>query len=360
MHIGILTFSNAFNLGAALQAFSLQKKLEEMGNSAELIDYRCPAIEEMHKMRPIFRAEVGTKARIYNLIHNIVFFPRRIRYIEFKKYAKRSKVYLPETMKEANDKYDLFITGSDQVFNLKLTGNDTTFFLDFVENSKKVSYAASLGMYQVEHKEAYRKYLSSFDALSLREKSSAEVLESECDLSIEVIPDPVFLHTGEEWKKLLGAKEKKRKKYVLIYALIEDMKLYEIAQKVAKENDMEVVVITKILRPLTKVDHIVRNAGPREFIEWMINADYVVTNSFHGTAFSLIFERQFTILMPPAAPERILDLLKTVGLEKRIYTGVIETESIDYKKTEHNMGFLKQQGERYLEKITDWRKYNSL
>lgn len=353
MRIGILTFSNAFNLGAALQAYSLQRTLEEMGNDAELIDYRCPAIEAMHKMRPVFHLKIGMKPRIYNLIYNVIFFPRRVRYKRFQKKMKRSQVYSRETIKDTNGSYDLFIAGSDQVFNLKLTGNDTTFFLDFVEKGKKASYAASLGAYQMENRDEYLAYLNLFDYLSVREKSSAELLKSEFGLSVEVMPDPVFLHTGDEWKELCGVKNRESSKYVLIYALIEDKELYEIAEKVAKEYSLEVVVITKVLKLLGRADRIIRNAGPKEFVELIANADYVVTNSFHGTAFSLIFEKQFTTLLPSVAPERIMNLLNILGLEKRIYNGSIACEIIDYSEKKCDINSLKQLGDKYLIRITD-------
>ncbi len=353
MRIGILTFSNAFNLGAALQAYSLQKTLEEMGNDAELIDYRCPAIEAMHKMRPVFQLELSVKQRIYNLLYNIVFFSRRIRFLRFRKFSKRSDKYTKASIRDTNGKYDLFVTGSDQVFNLKLTKNDTTYFLDFVEKGRKASYAASLGAYQAESKELYLNNLKSFQALSVREKSSVDLFEREFGFSADVMPDPVFLHSGEEWKKLLDIKEKKEKKYILIYALIEDNKLYEIAGKVAKECGMEIVVITKALKPLGRANHIIRNAGPKEFVKLITNAGYVVTNSFHGTAFSLIFEKQFTILLPTAAPERILDLLNMVGLENCIYGRRTDGNAIDYVKKKDNIISLKERGEQYLKKITN-------
>ena len=353
MRIGILTFSNAFNLGAALQAYSLQKALAEMGNDAELIDYRCPAIEAMHKMRPVFHLRIGMKLRIYNLVYNMVFIPRRIRYIRFRGYSKRSKVYSKETITETNGKYDLFITGSDQVFNLKLTGNDTTFFLDFVEKGKKVAYAGSMGAYQMENKEQYLAYMNSFDSLSVREKTSADLLKSESGISVDVMPDPVFLHSGEEWKNLCGVKDKKALKYVLIYALFEDKDLYEIAGRVARKYGMRIVAITKVLRPLCKVDRVIRNAGPREFIELIANAAYVVTNSFHGTAFSLIFEKQFMILLPPTAPDRIIDLLNTIGLREQIYMGSINDGDIDYTQIKDRINAFKQRGKHYLRKIIE-------
>lgn len=354
MRVGILTFSNALNLGAALQAYSLQKTLEHMGNDAELINYLCPAIESMHKLLPVFKSRISMKTRIYNLIYNFTFFPRRIHFKCFQHSLKKSKAYSRETIGRLNGIYDVFITGSDQVFNLKLTGNDSTYFLDFVQSGKKASYAASLGVYVPEKKKQYQEYLQSFECLSLREKSSAELFKRELGVVADVIPDPVFLHTGEEWKALLGIDEKKGKeKYLLIYSLIETKELYQIANTIAKDRGLKTVVITKALRPLGKADRFVRNAGPREFVELMVNTEYVVTNSFHGTAFSLIFKKQFETVLPPVAQERIVNLLEVLNLNNRIYSAgnpVVDV-AIDYSVYSDQINGLKEQGISYLNRI---------
>ncbi len=349
MRIGILTFSNAFNLGAALQAFSLQKAMEEKGNEVELIDYRCSAIEAMHRMRPVFQLGLSLKQRIYNLLYNLVFLPRRIRFLQFREYSKRSKKYSKASIQDTNEKYDMFVTGSDQVFNLKLTGADSTYYLDFVDKGIKASYAASLGAYLPDQKERYQQYLKSFDYLSVRENSTAEIFEKELGIKAEVMPDPVFLHTAEEWEKLIGVSKAARHKYVLIYSLIENEELYVIANKVAKEKNLKIFAITKVLRPMGHADKYLRNTGPKEFIELIANADYIVTNSFHGTAFSIIFEKQFTTLMPPAVPERILDLLQVTDLSERISSGEsIPLTEINYSTKSVSIRDMKLLGEQYL------------
>lgn len=353
MRIGILTFCNAYNLGAALQSFSLQKAVEQKGHDSELIDYRCTAIEKMHRLMPLLQRGISLKRRLYNLAYNIVFFPRRIRFNKFQKLTKRSKAYSRDTIRFTNDKYDLFISGSDQVFNLELTGNDRTFYLDFVSDGIKASYAASLGVYLDDKKEQYYTDLQSFDNLSVREKSSAKMLYDKLGISAEIVPDPVFLHSSEEWIRLLDSSENNRRKYVLVYSLIEDKQLYDIAQMVAMNKGLKTYVITKALRPLGKAEKVFRNTGPRQFIDLIAGAEYVVTNSFHGTAFSLIFKKQFATVLPPVASDRIRDLLESVGL----YDCIIESSSkvnmntIDYSEVEDRITAMKNKGEKYLEEI---------
>ena len=306
MRIGILTFCNANNYGAVLQAFSLEKKIQALFGQAQLIDYRCPAIEAMHKKRPVFGTG-NIKKSVYNFLYNFAFFPRKKGFERFRSYMNRSRIYSRDTIHEANNEYDVFISGSDQVFNLSLTKGDRTYFLDFVEaEKKKVAYAASLGAFLSEEKESYQKLLNRFDAISLREKASAQIIKNELGIDAQVIPDPVFLHSKEEWKELLHLKEQTNDKpYILIYSLYESKELYRLAQAVKDQLGYKTVLITKALRPLAKADKIIRDADPIRFAELVMNAEYVVTNSFHGTAFSLIFEKQMSVLKPAAAPERI-------------------------------------------------------
>jgi len=351
--IGILTFCNAYNLGAALQAFSLQKKMEELGNQVELIDYRCPAIEKMHQPHPVLQRGLTLKARIYNLLFNLTYPSRKKQFQRFQQEMKRSHSYTRGNIAETNGKYDLFITGSDQVFNLKLTGNDSTYFLDFVTNGKKASYAPSLGPFIPEQKERYREWLGSFDALSVREKSSAEQLQRELGIHAEVMPDPVFLHSKEAWRELLGIQEKRGEKYVLIYALLEKPELYAIANKVAKEKKLKIYVITKLLKPRGKADRVLRDVGPKDFVELISNAEYVVTNSFHGTAFSLIFEKPFTTLLPENAPERIEDLLQDMKLEQRATHSSrdVDVTSINYQLHREYIRNYENKGIDYLRRM---------
>ena len=318
MKTGILTFSNALNPGAVLQAFSLYKGLEEKGNAPELIDYHCDAIVDMHRPKKVFGPGLGLKARLYGAVYNIVFFPRRVRYRRFVKKRMHSEgPYTKETIKGADGSFDLYVTGSDQVFNLDLTGGDTTYYLDFVNNGRKASFAAGAGVIAPQNVPVIKEKLETFDYISVREKMGQEQLKNLCGIDAEVVPDPVFLHTGEEWRKLLklkdNGKESRKKGYVLLYLLYESRPLYKVAEIAAAKYGLKVVVVTRTLRVHYKVDRVVRNAGPREFLQLIAGADYVVTNSFHGTAFSIIFEKPFNTLIPAPSPERIIELLEATG-----------------------------------------------
>ena len=354
MKIGILTFCNAYNLGAALQSYSLQKKLQGWGNEVELIDYRCPAIENMHKFRHVLRPGMRLKLRMYNLLFNLIVIRRRCRYRHFRRDVQRSKLYTRDTIAETNGSYDLFISGSDQVFNLLLTKGDHTYYLDFVEKGIKASYAASLGVCRPGKDEEYQKQLLRFDFLSVREKSTQDYFQAELGVAAELMPDPVFLFTGDEWKALLDIKEKKKKdRYLLIYCLPESRKLYQMAHEAAEKKGLKIYVITKEPKAFGRADRTLTNIGPREFLELLANADYVVTNSFHDTAFSLIFHKEFSILVPDYAPERVTNLLEYAGqTDRAVYdSSQIRLDPMDYSDTQLRLEEMRQKGMAYLRKI---------
>lgn len=348
MKIGVLTFCNANNYGAALQAFALQKKLEQMGHAAELVDYRCTAIEATHAKKTVTSSGISLKKRIYNFLYNVVFSSRGQKFEAFRKRVKRSKCYQKSDLFSEQKRYDLFIAGSDQVFNFALTGHDETFFLDFVDQKdKKVAYAASMGSFIDAEKETYAKLLKDFRLLSVREKSTALQIENKLGIACEVVPDPVFLYSAEQWKEIIGLRvNPKNKPYVLIYTLFESPELYRLAKEYAKQNHCEVIAITKSLRPGGKADTFVRDAGPQEFLEFIMNAKYVVTDSFHGTAFSLIFGKQLKIVMPPKAQNRIIDLLSELGIEQ-------DFTEVDYEQVQKKLASYRETGIQFLDKINN-------
>ena len=346
MKIGVLTFCNANNYGAALQAFALQKKLEQMGHAVELIDYRCPAIDSAHAKKTVTSSGISLKKGIYNFLYNIVFSSRGRKFEVFRKCVKRSKCYQKSDLFAEQKRYDLFITGSDQVFNFALTGHDETFFLDFVvSKDKKVAYAASMGNFIDAEKGTYAKLLKDFRLLSVREKSTALQIENKLGIACDVVPDPVFLHSAEQWKELLNLrKDAQTKPYVLIYTLFESPELYQLANEYAKKNACKVFAITKALRPGGKADVFVRDAGPQEFLELIMNANYVVTDSFHGTAFSIIFGKQLKIVMPPTAQNRIIDLLDELEIGR-------DFSSIDYTQVNKKLDVYQNKGIDFLKNI---------
>ena len=353
MKIGILTFFHANNYGAVLQAFSLQKKLESLGYQAECIDYRCLAIERRHRKLPL-NLSMGISKLVKNVIRNYYFHRREKGFTLFRDTIPHSIPFNIESISKTNDNYDVFITGSDQVFNLNLTDNDETFFLPFVRNDKmKVAYAASMGKYLEDKENRYKELLTSFKMLSVREKTAASQIRENLLIDCLVMPDPVFLYSGDEWKNLLGIdNDSDSKPYLLIYSLYGDALLFEAANKVANDLKVKIVLITKMMKIRGKYDKLIRNADPIEFIKLFTNARYVLTDSFHGTCFSIILNKDFNVVLPPHASERILDILEELKLKDRIvneYTDAGGTIKYD----EESITNLRNRGIDFLKNIRD-------
>lgn len=279
--IGILTFHSADNVGACLQAYALQKTLLEHCNNVDIINYYCNEVESTKKSH---------KGGIKRILENTYYMLKRKGFNAFRrKYLKLStKIYYKDTISETNDIYDTFITGSDQIWNLSCSGNDYTYFLDFVSNNnRKYSYAASIGNYVFSDNDKVQvaKKLNEFSAISVREASARKELESFFnDKAISVLPDPVFLLTKEMWCRLLK-RPRIDKKYVFVYLIQEDVNVLRAARKYAEENNCVIINNKK------SIDFILNNS-PIAFLEWLYYADAVFTNSFHGTSFALIFEKK--------------------------------------------------------------------
>ncbi|MDD4716114.1 MAG: polysaccharide pyruvyl transferase family protein [Oscillospiraceae bacterium] len=234
---------------------------------------------------------------------------------------------------------DVYLSGSDQIWNPYIfQGNrfDPAFFLTFVKGKDKIAYAPSLGassfspdlMWELEG------YLSSYKALSARESFGRAVLEQASGRKVETVVDPTLLLSGEDWAAL-AKKPKLERPYVLCYFISPYGALMPALRRVLEETGLPLVQLAGMRRRAPGAKRVVLDAGPREFLGLFQNAAFVVTNSFHGTVFSMQFEKPFLTGVSPremANPgrSRIYSLLQTVGLTGRI-AGLPETQAWDAK-----------------------------
>lgn len=308
--VGIVTYHNADNLGAVLQSYALQTVLEQScGVSAEIVDYRCSAIEATKQVK------CGK-----SLAHCLKAFPKAVYYSikhrgfeKFRRqYLKRSLTeYTAQTVSGCISNYDAFITGSDQVWNPECSDWDDSYFLDFVpEVKKKYAYAASLGKYKFQPAEQPHFFglLKRFDSISVREGSAVTELRNLGIENVKVCPDPVLLLPAEHWQKIMP-KRLCRQKYVLVYLVLPDKNVASSAEKYAKEHNCKVINNKK------SIGFILHNS-PAEFLSWIYYAECVFTNSFHGTALSLIFNKPLAADMETVQGgrnNRVQEMLEAAG-----------------------------------------------
>lgn len=320
MRVGIMTYHTFNNYGSLLQAYALQKKLINLGIDAEVIDYRCEYVRRPYTIKSLRKK--GLIGYIYGIIGPISRIPR---YNNFKKFRK--KLFLSDTVNKESihtlgDSYDLYLTGSDVVWNHKVTDLDPNYFLDFVkDSSKKGSYAASFGFKEIpkELENRYYELLKDFRYFNLRENVGVEIISRLLNRHANTVLDPTLLLTKNEWSEIARDYSDKGD-YILVYQLAPSKTLVKFTEKLAKEKGLKVKYISFPMGKFLKCS-LGLTEGPSEWVGLIKHAKYVVSDSFHGTAFSIIFNKQFFTEIAPYRKEfgsRIENILTLFDLKNRL------------------------------------------
>ena len=352
--IGILTFHSGFNYGACLQAFALQTTLKKYGYENEVINFETDAFvasREMFSRRP---------RRLKEIIKNITRLPYwnslHVRERMFNNYTfdvlNSTSRYRTETevIHHAED-YECIICGSDQIWNLTHLKDDPAitplFFLNFPKKQRRVAFSASFASFTKIahlHEKEFLPWLKQFDAISVREISGVEYVKSkglDCTLTL----DPTVLLDKEDYEPICAPRQIEGK-YVLMFGWNTNKDLIEVAKKVSKELGLPVYNIVPPPRAMfcgipRKLD-----VGPCEFLSMIKHAEFVVTNSFHGTAFSTTFERPYVSVVTGKADTRMESLLSQLGLSDHLVTkdniDVKKMLSTDYSKVREKKAALRQ------------------
>ena len=285
---GIMNYWASWNYGAILTCFALQELVKSFGFTTQIINFR-PKVWDNKKEYPRNDAKLNFVNKYFNL----------------SKVCKNKK-----DLTKLNDNYNTFIVGSDQVwnwgYNLKYL-----YFLDFVKNSKKkISCAASMIFEKFNQGEDVKTtieyYIKRFDAVSVRELDNVSICKNEFDVDAACILDPVFLIDKNVYENLYKQSNKNlSKKFIAVYVFEYDNNIEKFANKIAAENDLEIVIMN-------------RGESIEDWLYYIKNAELVITDSYHGTCFSIIFEKQVLPLTNTHGNSRFYSLLSIIGLENRI------------------------------------------
>ena len=333
MKIKTITCQHVYNYGATLQAFALQSYLETCKHQVEIIDYRRPGHTRYELFAPIYEdCKAARLIKKYPFFYYILTPLRNARQFKMwgRKYAfdrfdcnylhlTHQTYHSIEDLQSASIEADILIAGSDQIWNTDMgNGTDRCYYLDFGStNVKRISYAASFGISRLpETKVAFvKEQLQRFDAISVREKSGVNILYEQLGLKGIHVNDPVFLLSREEWINHLRLSDE-HKNFIFIYDFTHnDPRVSSLARQLAKKKNMKIVAVNDAEKtPYADIQ--VNNAGPKEFLQYLLSASYVISTSFHATAFALIFQKKFATfpLIGQRNPSRITNLLDNVGL----------------------------------------------
>lgn len=314
MNIGIVTFHRAINYGAILQVFALSKVIGRLGGNAIIIDYISQCVASRNKrmrpsLNPVSLYRYFKYAKTVNTQHK--YFEQ---FLEHMSLSAPVSAYVE--LNELSRTFDAMICGSDQVWNTDITDLDFHYFLDFVPDSiKKIAYAASFGNTQIPdntHK-TIKKYLSRFYSISVREEAGADLVMQLIGKRPQVVLDPTLLLSVDEWREL-KSEEELPQRYILVYSVGEIERLFPTAIEISDKTRLPLVVFSHRKFSTLKNVFYIKSASPSGFIDAFDKADYIITNSFHGTAFSIIFRKKFLII------PRTVDSSKGLGINSRIVT----------------------------------------
>lgn len=376
--VGILTmYNNSNNYGGVLQAYALQKAIEKLGYKCEQISFRKTTQKKLtnnlknrvetngilevcswaiKRSNKVIVSKIAKK--LYSKKYEEEILERKEKFKRYRDSIPHSCEYYSENIEESLKNYDIYVCGSDQIWKPGVVCKE--YLLEFVPDNKyKFSYAASISknILSLDEREYLIKGINRLDCVSLRESQTVEVIQQFTDKKIESVLDPTLLISKEEWEKQCGV-VKVNEKYIFCYLLGFDKKQRDIIKKLALKTKMKIVTIPFADGKYNFMDNDfgdikLCSAGPGEFLTLIKNAELVITDSFHATVFSNIFETDFYVLgrtEEPAMNTRIISLLDMFNLQERLlYVAdeLLNWKPIDFTKRKRYDKELKK-SEEYL------------
>lgn len=378
--IGILTYHNSINYGSVLQAYALTSFLKLKGYDVEIIDYKPKRLKEIYRL---FNKGFKLKTIAKNILVNmplVSMYKNRIK--KFKQFNEKFLPISKETyffdndLNVLNDKYDVLLCGSDQIWNTECLDCDDAYFLPIEHKARKISYAASINHddYNIRYKddERLKQMLNDFDVLSVREKSGCDMLAKFLDnkKSISNDIDPTLLLEKRHFENI-ESNPFISGEYIFMFSVKYSDSVLNVCKEIAKRTGLTIYSLmtqqksyrfVKFNKSYVKI--LPDKLSPSDFLSYINNAKYVVADSFHGVAFSIIYQKQFFAINEQKKDgnycndERIVNILSQLGLEERYLTEeqfkVYDiTKQINYEKCNKALNNLRKISETNLIKAIE-------
>lgn len=358
--VATITYHRSDNFGSVLQAYALGEKLRQLGYEQYVIDYRKPEVTKAYQIfRPINSA-YNLITDGYHLLHYAALKRRKKRYEQFRqKYLRLSSMYeSKDALMSEPPVADVFITGSDQVWHTGIFDFDDSYLLDFVKDGKKISYAASgiKGNTPEESIRHIQQQATTFDAVSVRENIALQRLGIQASVRI----DPVLLLEKEDWERLCTAPKRKKPYMFCYFAGVVSESFEQFTRRKAEELGLERIILMpqwrNVFRPGTKC----YDAGPEEFVSLLAGASLICTDSFHGTAFSVLMNKPFVVgQVEPFADDRLATFLGNMGLTQREIDPdepvMQELLQVDFSQANQVLKEQRQRDSQWLKKVIEAR-----
>ena len=369
MKIALITYHASHNNGSFLQAFATQKAIEQLGHECDVIDFSTPRQQYLYDVYKKVSGPKDIAKNAYAFFHHKLIQQRHDDFVnlQHKALSLTPKFYeTVEQLEDLNGKYDVFVSGSDQIWNTDAWDYSDAYLLSFVHQGRKISYASSMGGHILDKKEDkalaehYAKLLSGYQSIAVRELTAQEYLQPLVPQHVEQVLDPTLLIDADAYDPITDA-PLVHEPYIFYYA-IDSIELNDSAAKAvqafAQSKGLPVYVMFTGNKSygLKKYGfHLLEVAAPNHYLSLIKNADYVLSASFHGTAFSIKFEKQFYVVRGKHngkvnMDDRMSSLLKLCGLDSRqlIEGEAWDDSTIDYRSTNEKLGREVERSRAYM------------
>ena len=363
--VSLITLQNVPNYGSVLQCYATEKIIKEFGYEVETINYLPFRMTKLGMLNALKnKSKLLKKSFLARTAAKIIIYPSYLK--RFNTFKKFRKTYLNQGKKIYNSNEelsfdipisDIYCTGSDQVWNSEWNGGiDKALFLDFVPRTKKcIAYAASFGKSNLDEWEIdeTKQLLNKYSSITLREKSGVDILSGLGIDSTNVV-DPTLLLNGSDWRKI-SSKKFNNEKYIFVYNLNRNKKIDNYAKQLSKKTNLKVKYLSYQFHEFYKYGKMYCNPIVEDFISLIDNAAYVITDSFHATAFSLNLNTQFIIVYPGKYSTRLQSILCQLGLEDRVAKDEndlsIADKIINYENVNNKLDDLRKKSKEIFKEI---------
>lgn len=366
--IGTITFHSSYNYGSCLQAYALQEFVKSLSEDInyEIINYRSFEQKKMYK-------SCFEKKDLKSFLKRIYFYKNKNNLIKasnlFESFINdkldiSNEISTKQEVLEICQKYDYIISGSDQIWNIKIKDFFDGYYLNFKTKAKKIAYAPSLGPkkqeFSREEKEKLKKFLNDYDYISVRENGSADKIKGITGINPVVLVDPTMLLTSEDWIKLISKDRIIKDDYIFLYNLKNDSSIYKMVEFIRNKTNLKIVVPRFGYKcEILKGYEVYYATGPLEFLNLIYYSKLTLSSSFHGTVFSILLNKPFFSLNGDS-DLRISNLLKLTFLEDRAINidnvlSRIENNiyKVDFSKVDEYIDEERKKSKIFLEKALE-------
>lgn len=357
-NVGIITFHRSYNYGSALQAYALQKQVENLGYHVQVIDFTMKSDFEQYKLLRTHLYKKQPKSLAADIVF---FFPHLRRKQSFNRFVQ-NHLHLTEhqytdaeQMGELNKSMGIFICGSDQIWNVDCTGGvEPAFFLSFAGDDKqKIAYAPSMAhaFFRVEDETEQKlaAMLRRLDAVSIREETNLPYLQKIlAPRNVVSVLDPTLLLDRSDYEDLIQ-RSQTGEASIFVYMLEENAELIRYAQRLQKETGYKLYYVSQKMNCGFKTGENCFGVTPEEFLGYIDSSGYVITNSFHATVFSILFHKKFCVFPTAKSGARMVDLIKKLHIQSRIFSEEMDISAeIDYASVDRHLAILRAESREYL------------